>query len=105
MNLDLNPVERLARRLCKALPSEGSMTLAEVQDRLEVESQQARRCTTTGKVRRNLRRQEGQFAKALDLAVAMGWVQTTADACMLTAAGVAFARRSRAGTPRRRSFF
>jgi len=105
MNLELNPVERLARRLCKALPPEGSLTLAEVQDRLALDSQKAQRFTTTGKVRRNLRRHEGQFAEALDLAVAMGWVQATADACMLTAAGIAFARRTRAGTPRRRSFF
>lgn len=104
MRIDINPVERLARRLCRALPPDAAMSLAELKERLSLESQEAKRFATRLRTRR-LQGQEGDFAEALDFAVASGWVSATFESCMLTEAGIAFARHSRVGAQRRRSIF
>jgi hypothetical protein len=68
-------------------------------------NQAEQRSTTSRKARRALALRDGDFAKALELAVCMGWVEATSDACTLTADGERFARKSRVGVQRRRSMF
>lgn len=103
MTLQFNSVERLARRVCKALPSGRALSRVVLESLVTQVSQEEHRTTTSRKARRALVLRDGDFERALDLAVSMGWVVATVEACRLTADGEKFARRSRVGVQRRRS--
>jgi hypothetical protein len=96
----LNPVERLARRLCKELPPGRAVCRIELHDTLE---RQALRHSMSRKLRRASKIVEGDFERAVELAVVMGWVEATPQACRLTADGAEFAKRTRVGVHRTRS--
>jgi hypothetical protein len=105
VTIECSPVERLARRVCKALPTGRAMSRVVLESLVAQVNQAEQRATTSRKARRALTLRDGDFDKALELAVCMGWVQATADDCLLTADGERFARKSRVGVQRRRSVF
>ena len=98
---DVNPVERLARQICKALPAGvvadmkllRTLTLAhhELPHKLSAEW------------RRRLRQEAGDFDRAVALAISNGWLSATGGSLELTSAGARLAKRSRVGHRRQRA--
>jgi hypothetical protein len=105
VTIEFSPVERLARRVCKALPPGRAMNRVVLESLVAQVNQADQRATSSRKARRALVLRTGDFDKALDLAVHMGWVEATPELCTLTADGERFARKSRVGVQRRRSLF
>jgi hypothetical protein len=105
VTVEFSPVERLARRVCKALPNGRAVSRVVLESLVAQVNQAEQRATTSRKARRALTLHDGDFDKALELAVSMGWVETTPDTCTLTSDGEQFARKSRVGVQRRRSVF
>jgi hypothetical protein len=98
---EIGPVEILARRICRELLSGSGMDPGQLEAVLTAANRSAQR-DKSRKAKRELRLQDGVFQKALELAIAEGWVRASPDACALTPAGMTFARRSRSGTRRAR---
>jgi hypothetical protein len=97
---ELPPAELLARRLCKLLHQSGTLSRLDLGQAVE----RRQRSTLSPRARRRLEQQDGEFARALELAIAKGWIQFGPDACTLTSLGSDQARRSRTGIRKRRRF-
>jgi hypothetical protein len=95
---NVNPVQRLARQLCKALPAGvvADMTLLRTLAKREVPQ------TLSAGWRSRLQQEAGDIDRAVALAISNGWLSATGGSFVLTSAGAQFAKRSRVGHRRQR---
>ena len=97
---DVNPVERLARQICKALPA-GVVADMKL---LRTLTTQGLPQALSAEWRRRLRQEAGDFDRAVALAISNGWLSATGGSLELTSAGARLAKRSRVGHRRQRAF-
>jgi hypothetical protein len=95
---NVNPVQRLARQLCKALPAGvvADMTLLRTLAKREVPQ------TLSAGWRSRLQQEAGDIDRAVALAISNGWLSATGGSFVLTSAGAQLAKRSRVGHRRQR---
>ena len=98
---DVNPVERLARQICKALPAG---VVADMKLLRTLTTQGLPQALLSAEWRRRLRQEAGDFDRAVALAISNGWLSATGGSLELTSAGAHLAKRSRVGHRRQRAF-
>jgi hypothetical protein len=102
-DLDINRPERLARWICKSLKPGSEIDISEVH-RLLAEMDR-RRAHLSARWRQQVRMEVEDVPEAVRLALSKGWLVERQGRLSITHTGTELARRSRAGSRKRRVTF